>query len=568
MREEIPPDGLVNHRPGGVLHGRAAGHHGRVGAARVLVDVGGGDEPTRVAVGRRHLVHVHYRPKLIEAEQLPGTAVVIGGPAAVEHVAEAEEPIRRRGRRHALPGLRVVAGAGEHHDAIDRLVDGEACRRGGAVRDAGHADLLPAEILPIVGEKLSPSAFWMLAVEPEEELSRPLHHAVGLRDVDERARVLAGRRLQADAAEHVAGIADIGLEPAEPAVGVVDLDAVQAVGGDPFEERLAVIHQPDHEFSLGRHARVDDCVLEVHRLALVVVEDEPDLGMFLGEWIDLAGTCREIVSLAWNGSLLWRQLAELVLELRRDQRGHFRVGLTVEVDQIARDEFPDSWLDQAIDVDDRHIEFAHRAFGRRVERLAIAEVVGHVIDHAVGLRCGRGGEHRHRAGLAHECHHIPQSCGVGIGLGLHVRRIGLRELFPLEIVRRVYPSELVDAHVEVHDIEGAALGQERRKAALLEGRGRCVEPVLRLSQSGECRFAKDGGLAVESLPDPRKIPPGNRVAEQEDPRQERVFDHDGADVIRLGLVARTRHLAREFVEPISPERCGGIAGRVDESRAM
>ena len=103
--------------------------------------------------------------------------------------------------------------------------------------------------------------------------------------------------------------------------------------------------------------------------------------------------------LARIGSLLCRQLAKLIFKLRRDQVGHLRGGLRLEVDQVARDEFLDPWLDQAIDVNDRHGEFAHRAFGCRVERLAIAEVIGHVCDHHVGLRGGGGGKYRHRTGL-------------------------------------------------------------------------------------------------------------------------------------------------------------------------
>ena len=136
----------------------------------------------------------------------------------------------------------------------------------------------------------------------------------------------------------------------------MDLDAVQAVGADPLEKRLVVVHQPDHELSLRLHARVDHGVLQIHRLALVVGEHKTDLGMFLGKRIDLAGTCREIVALARSRAVPPWQRAKLILELRGDQRGHLRGGLRLQVNEVARDEFFDPRLDQAIDVDS-HLRF-------------------------------------------------------------------------------------------------------------------------------------------------------------------------------------------------------------------
>ncbi len=158
MCEEIAHHIIVEPLPDDVL---AAGNHDGVGTAAVVFHVAVGDETARVAIGRFGIVHVHHGAVVVQFEQLPGTAVVIAHPAAIEDVREAKEAIRRRGGGLALPGLRVVARAGEHHDAVHLLMHGETSRRGAAVRDAAQDDLLPSQsgavLVLLLGDACEPS---------------------------------------------------------------------------------------------------------------------------------------------------------------------------------------------------------------------------------------------------------------------------------------------------------------------------------------------------------------------------------------------------------------------------
>jgi hypothetical protein len=76
------------------------------------------------------------------------------------------------------------------------------------------------------------------------------------------------------------------------------LDAVIAIAGDALEEPLIVPHEPDYEFALRRHTSVHNGMLEVGGLPLIIGESELDLRVLLRTRIDLAGSLREVKTLA------------------------------------------------------------------------------------------------------------------------------------------------------------------------------------------------------------------------------------------------------------------------------
>ena len=100
--------------------------------------------------------------------------------------------------------------------------------------------------------------------------------------------ILAGGRLEpCVSATHVAHRV-FAADLAEPPVGVVDLDRMQAVAGETVEQARVVAHQPDHQLASRGDAGVDDGLLPVLDLA-AGGEHEIDLGVFLGPGIDDAG---------------------------------------------------------------------------------------------------------------------------------------------------------------------------------------------------------------------------------------------------------------------------------------
>ena len=297
MGEEVVKDLIIHPLAHDVL---STGHDNGVGTAGVVFHVDVGDEAACVAVGCFGDVDVHDGAVVVHLEQLPGAAVVIGGPTTVENMSEAEKAIRGRGGGAALPSLGVVTRAGEHHDAVNLLMHGKTGRGRAAVRDATHDDVLPAQAVAIVGDELLPLALGVRFDEPFHELQRAFHHAVGLRDFHQRAMILARGRFEADISQRGAAAVFVLFfgDAGEPAIRVMRLNAVIAVAGDALEEPLIVPHEPDHEFALQRHTRVHDGMLEVGRLSLVIGEGEFDLRVLLRTRIDLAGSLREAKTLA------------------------------------------------------------------------------------------------------------------------------------------------------------------------------------------------------------------------------------------------------------------------------
>jgi hypothetical protein len=75
------------------------------------------------------------------------------------------------------------------------------------------------------------------------------------------------------------------------------LDRVEAVVAEAVKERGFVVHQPNHETAEWSDAGIDDSVLEILRFAGFVGEDEVDLGMLPGAWVDLVGAGGEVKTL-------------------------------------------------------------------------------------------------------------------------------------------------------------------------------------------------------------------------------------------------------------------------------
>lgn len=86
---------------------------------------------------------------------------MVSGPTGIEGVREAEEAFAWGSRVEGLPGFVLIAGAAEHDNAIDALVQGEACGGGCTVGSAGDDDLIPTD-LGVEVEKLLPVAFGVL----------------------------------------------------------------------------------------------------------------------------------------------------------------------------------------------------------------------------------------------------------------------------------------------------------------------------------------------------------------------------------------------------------------------
>lgn len=296
MSEEVAKDLIIHPLADEIL---AAGHDDGVGTTGVVFHIDVRDEAACVAIGWLGGIDVHDGAVVVHFEQLPGAAVVISGPAAVENVREAEKAVRGRGGGAALPSLGVVTRAGKHHHAVHLLMHGKTRRRRAAVRDAAHDDFLPAQAVAVVGEELLPLALGIRFDEPFHELQRALHHAIGLRDIHQRAVIVARGGFEADIAQHSArAVLVLGFGDArEPAVRVMRLDAVIAVAGDALEQSLIVPHEPDHEFALRRHTGIYDGMLKVGGLPFVIGEGELDLRVLLRTRIDLTGSLREVKTL-------------------------------------------------------------------------------------------------------------------------------------------------------------------------------------------------------------------------------------------------------------------------------
>ena len=71
------------------------------------------------------------------------------------------------------------------------------------------------------------------------------------------------------------------------------------LAGNALKQALIVSHEPDHQFSLQRHARVDHRVLEIRRLPFFIRESELDRGMLFGPGIDLIRALGEIKPLGF-----------------------------------------------------------------------------------------------------------------------------------------------------------------------------------------------------------------------------------------------------------------------------
>jgi sugar phosphate isomerase/epimerase len=69
MRKEITPYVFVNEFAVRIFHRRPSRNDRAVRALRVVLNVGAGDKPARIAVGWPGFVHVHNRADLIQAQQ-------------------------------------------------------------------------------------------------------------------------------------------------------------------------------------------------------------------------------------------------------------------------------------------------------------------------------------------------------------------------------------------------------------------------------------------------------------------------------------------------------------------
>lgn len=222
---------------------------------------------------------------------------MVAGPAVVEDVGKTKNTLGRRGRGKTLPAFVLVTRTAEGDDAGDALVDGETRGAGRAVGGTGHDDFFPEQVVAGGVDELFPAAGRVSFRKVPDELERAFLHAVGLGDRAERGKIFAGGGLEAQLAEGRAVVTGGGGDQAEPFVGVVHLDRVQAVVAETVKERGFVIHEPDHELAARGDAGVDDGVLEVLRFAGFVSEDETDFRMFAGARIDLVGAGGEVKTL-------------------------------------------------------------------------------------------------------------------------------------------------------------------------------------------------------------------------------------------------------------------------------
>lgn len=297
MGVEVAPDVFVGEFAISGFHGGAARSDAGVGALVVAFDIAIGDETAGIAKGGLALIDVDDGAELGEPEHLPGAAVVVAGPAAIEDVAEAEEAVGGSGGGKRLPGLILIARAAEHDDAVHLLMLGEACCSGAAVGGAGDDDSIPADAFSIGGDEVLPAALGVFFGKMTNELIGTLHHAIGPGDADGGAEVLASGSFEADVTDEV----DIGgggrfAKFSEPAIGIMDLDGVESVAVEALEEVAIVPHEPDHEPALRGDAGIDGGVLLVGGFAFLF-EDEVDLGMLLSTGIDEAGASFEEVAL-------------------------------------------------------------------------------------------------------------------------------------------------------------------------------------------------------------------------------------------------------------------------------
>jgi hypothetical protein len=257
MGEQVTPHGLVDEFAVVVFYRGIAGHDRAVRPLSIVVHVRGGDQPPRVAEGSGRLVHIDNGAKLMQAEQFPRAAVVVAGPTAVEHVAEAEKPVRGRGRGQPLPRLLLIARSAEHHDPVHALMDGKPRRGGRAVRAARHDHAVPPQDLAVVGEECLPAPRRILMASHFTKTSAPLLHPVGLGYAHGVAEILAGGGFEADFAEVlVVPSRSLPRQLAEPAVGVMHLDRVQPVARHAFKELPVVPH--DQITNLPCGTRVSD----------------------------------------------------------------------------------------------------------------------------------------------------------------------------------------------------------------------------------------------------------------------------------------------------------------------
>ena len=74
-------------------------------------------------------------------------------------------------------------------------------------------------------------------------------------------------------------------------------DGVQAVRVPALEQAAVMSHQPDDQLAARFDAGVDGRLLNVCRLAVLGVDEEIDLRMRFDPWVDLAGTCGELIAL-------------------------------------------------------------------------------------------------------------------------------------------------------------------------------------------------------------------------------------------------------------------------------
>lgn len=162
---------------------------------------------------------------------------------------------------------------------------------------AGHDDAVPTEGLAVVSEKIIPAGGGIFLGEQFHELEGSLLHAVGLRNAYGGTVICASCGFETNFAEIlvVTGVAFAG-ELAEPAVGVMDLNGVEAVAVHTLEERRVIAHEPNDELALRLNAGIDRGTLQVGGFALLV-ENEVDLAVFLRAGVDFAGAGGDFVPL-------------------------------------------------------------------------------------------------------------------------------------------------------------------------------------------------------------------------------------------------------------------------------
>lgn len=265
----------------------------------IVHHVGSGDQPAAIAIGRKAVVDVYNLSVLMKPQQFPRSTVMLAGPAAIQNVREAEKPVCRRGRGERLPILILVAWSTEHHHAVDALVLCKASRSCRSVGAAGDDHPLPAQALTVIGQELLPFPLRMFLRQPTDELIRPFHHAVGLGNVQLVADVFTNCRFQTDVAASFGIFRRRLAQFAKPLVGITDLDRMNSVSIDALEQGVAMAHQPNHQFALWRHPRIDGGILNILWLA-IFDKHEVDFGVLLGARIDHARPRLQFVSL-WLG---------------------------------------------------------------------------------------------------------------------------------------------------------------------------------------------------------------------------------------------------------------------------